>query len=78
MLGILPYSHIQYAKVIFMHSIVYKYGPKSFLETLQTNINCDQPDDLRNHEHFKIPFPRIELFNKIAILFLTNRMEPTR
>jgi hypothetical protein len=60
---ILPYtSHIQHAELLFMHSILYKYRPKSFLETWQTNSDHDQPHDLRNHEYFKIPFPRIELF----------------
>ncbi len=37
-LEILPYpSHIQYAKLQFMHSIVYKHCPKFLLETWQTH-----------------------------------------
>jgi hypothetical protein len=81
-LEILPYtSQIQYAKLLFMHTVVYKYGPKSFLETWQTNSDCDQPHDLRNHEHFKIPFPRIDLFKKSPYYSLAiewNKLDDNR
>jgi hypothetical protein len=53
-LEILPYpSHIQYAMLLFMHSTVYKYCPKSLLETWQTNTDRYQPHELR----IQNPFP---------------------
>jgi hypothetical protein len=62
---ILPYtSHIQYLKLLFMHSVVYKYSPKSFANTWENNDVQEQPHNLRNQNHFQIPFPRIEMFKK--------------
>jgi hypothetical protein len=57
---ILPYtSHIQYSKILFMHSVVYKYSPKSFANTWENNNGQEQPHNFRNQNHFQIPFPRI-------------------
>jgi hypothetical protein len=64
-----------------MHTVVYKYGPKSFLETWQTNSDRDQPHDLRNHERFKIPFLRIDLFKKspyYSLLIEWNKLDDNR
>ncbi len=75
---ILPYSsHIQYAELLSMHCIVYKHCPK-LLDTWQTNNDRDQLHDPRNQEHFKIPFPRIELLENPRYTVLTTpRMERT-
>jgi hypothetical protein len=70
-LRILPYtSHIRYAKLLFMHSVVNKYSPKSFYNTWQTNMNREPTHNLRNQDDIPLPHPRIELFKRSPLYTL--------
>ena len=67
----MPYtSHIRYAKLLFMHSVVNKYSPKSFYNTWQTNMNREPTHNLRNQDDIPLPHPRIELFKRSPLYTL--------
>ena len=55
-LKILPYNLLQkQAKLNFMHSVEYKYAPKSFLNTWQKNTQRDLTYNLRNNDLYYTP-----------------------
>jgi hypothetical protein len=52
-LGILPYEKIiEQAKLTFMHSIEYKYSPKSFANVWQKNSERNTVHELRNDNDY--------------------------
>jgi hypothetical protein len=60
------------AKLLFMHSVIYDYCPRSFHNIWNTNENRN-PDlnhNLRNANQLAIPHPRIDLFKKSALYSL--------
>jgi hypothetical protein len=65
----LEYIIIQ-AKLKFMHSMKFKYGPKSFNEVFVLNNVDDLTYDLRYPNEFDVPFARIELFKRIPLYAL--------
>ena len=64
-LKILPYNLLQkQAKLHFMHSVEYKYGPKTFHDIWQKNEARNLNYELRNNDLFTIP--------KINLVSLNN------
>jgi hypothetical protein len=62
---ILPFDKlILQSKLLFMHSVDYKYAPQSFENTWIKNNTRDMDYDLRNREEYSVPFIRIELFRR--------------
>jgi hypothetical protein len=65
---ILPLDYvILQAKLIFMHSIKYKYCPHSFNDVFTYNNVEDFVYELRYPNEFIVPRARIELFKKIPL-----------
>ncbi len=79
-LNILPFHQLlTYNKLLFMHSVIYKYSPPSFHSTWSTSRELGPTDDLRNTDELTILHPRNELYKKkITTIFFGNIMEPTR
>jgi hypothetical protein len=70
-LQILPYPKLlNYSKLLFMHSVVYKYCPPSFGDVWRTNTERQAGTNLRNSDQFTLPAPRIELFRKSPLYSL--------
>ncbi len=65
-LKILPYDKlIHFAKLKFMHSVVYRYCPSSFYQAWQINNDIREHDhELRNQNMYHLPNHRIELFKR--------------
>jgi hypothetical protein len=65
-LKILPYDKlIHFAKLKFMHSVVYCYCPSSFNQVWQISNNIREHDhELRNKNMYHLPNRRIERFKK--------------
>jgi hypothetical protein len=53
-----------------MHSIIYNYSPKSFKGIWTTNREQTQIYELRNNDQLTLPYPRIELFNRLPLYTL--------
>jgi Reverse transcriptase (RNA-dependent DNA polymerase) len=67
-LNILQYDKIMLTSAAsFMHSVVYKYAPKSFHNFWDTNEDRELQRDLRNVNLFRPPAPRIEIFKQAPI-----------
>ena len=65
-LNILPYNLLQkQVKLHFMHSIEYKYAPKSFLDTWQKNTQRNLTYQLRNNDLFYTPLLNYEHLKNI-------------
>ena len=65
-LKILPYNLLQkQAKLNFIHSVEYKYAPKSFLDTWHKNIQRNLNYELRNNYLFYTPLVRYEHLKNI-------------
>ena len=60
------------AKLLFMHSIEYGYGPISFFETWQKNHQRNQNLNLRNADDFYLPAPKYDFFKRIPVYSLPN------
>jgi hypothetical protein len=61
-LNILPFNQLlTYNKLLFMHSVIYKYSPSSFYRIWLTNRELGPTYDLRNTDELIIPHPRIKL-----------------
>jgi hypothetical protein len=63
---------ISNAKLTFMHSIEYGYGPTSFLNTWQKNHARNPNIILRNANDFHLPTAKTEAFKRIPIYSLPN------
>jgi hypothetical protein len=50
-----------------MHSIYYKYAPKSFHDLYLHNVNRNRDHVLRNDHELQLPFVRIELFRRFPL-----------
>jgi hypothetical protein len=75
---ILPVDElIKYCNLKLMHSIVYKYGPKSFHNTIRTNNDRDVGHNLRSNDLLYVPSARIELFKKCPIYYLPSSWNAT-
>jgi hypothetical protein len=61
---------IKQKKLQFMHSVVYGYAPKSFINTWTSNDVRQGAYQLRNNSQLVLPNPRIELFKKLPIYSL--------
>jgi len=70
--GILPFKQIlEYQKSSFMHSVFYGSSPKTFNEIFQKNpIRHDH--DLRNHNNFAVPRPRLDWFKRMPPFSFTS------
>jgi hypothetical protein len=83
-LNILTYQQlIIYSKLNFMHSVIYSYCPKSFINIWKQNNepNHNEMRTLRNSDRLEITHPRIELFKKFPIYSLPklwNELDDTR
>jgi hypothetical protein len=83
-LNILTYQQlIIYSKLNFMHSVIYSYCPKSFINIWKQNNepNHNEMRTLRNSDRLEITHPRIELFKKSPIYSLPklwNELDDTR
>ena len=65
---ILPFELLSLqSKLIFMHTVHYKYAPKSFLNTFNLNATRDIDYDLRNAGAYAVPAVRIELFKRFPL-----------
>ena len=65
-LKILPYNLLQkQAKLNFIHSVEYKYAPKSFLDTWHKNVQRNLNYQLRNNDLFYTPLVRFEHLKNI-------------
>ena len=72
-LKILPYDLIiKQSKLQFMHSIRFKYAPKSFNDVWTLNANREHEYQLRNNNEFVLIAPRIEFVKKQPIYSLPN------
>jgi hypothetical protein len=68
---ILPFDKLlTQSKLLFMHSISYKYAPESFSGTWTKNETRNNEYQLRNDDLFTLPTLRIELFRKIPLYSL--------
>ena len=68
---ILPYNLLQkQAKLHFMHSVEYKYAPKTFHDIWQKNEARNLNYELRNNDLFTIP--KINLVSLTVITFPTS------
>jgi hypothetical protein len=66
-----------------MHSVIYSYCPKSFINIWKQNNepNHNEMRTLRNSDRLEITHPRIELFKKSPIYSLPklwNELDDTR
>ena len=61
---------IKQAKLIFMHSIAFKYAPKSFENVWMKNSERMRDLNLRNEDDFYILAPKIDLFKNMPIYSL--------
>jgi hypothetical protein len=69
--NILPFEKLlTLNKLLFMHSIAFKYAHSSFSDTWPTNNNRDNDYNLRNNDLFTLPPFRIELFKKFPLYSL--------
>ncbi len=62
-----------------MHSIEYKYAPKSFENTWLKNNERNADRELRNGNYFLLAQPRTETFKKstfYALAFIWNNLAP--
>ena len=63
---VLPFEKIlKMGKLKFMHSVYFKYSPKSFLSTWTRNNERNLSQTLRNDNLFLLPNPRIEIFKRM-------------
>jgi hypothetical protein len=53
-----------------MHSIVYKYSPKSLHNMIQTNVTRELAYELRNNNLIYVPNARIDLFKRFPLYSL--------
>jgi len=68
---ILPLEKIvKQGKLLFMHSVFYKYSPMSFQNVWQKNSDRQISQNLRNENEFTLPIPRIEQFKKFPLYSL--------
>ncbi len=68
---ILPFDKLlTQSKLLFMHSISYKYAPESFSGTWTKNETRNNEYQLRNDDLVTLPTLRIELFRKIPLYSL--------
>ncbi len=68
---ILPFDKlILQSKLLFFHSIVYKYAPRSFSEIWMKNNEGELDYNLRNLDLYVIPQIRIEQFRQIPLTSL--------
>ncbi len=66
--NILPYPDIiTQAKVQFIHSHYYNYGPDVFRDTWILNVNRDTNYNLRNSNEYAVLRPRIELIKRLPL-----------
>jgi hypothetical protein len=64
---ILPFDSILlYSKLNFMHSIHYKYSPKSFYNMFVSNVDRNLIYELRNEHLLYLPFSCIDWFKKFT------------
>ena len=69
--NILPYDKIiKQAKLLFMHSIEYKYAPHSFDNTWKKNDQRAATQALRDDDKYHLPHARTETFKKIPLYSL--------
>jgi hypothetical protein len=57
-------------KLLFFHSIEYKYAPRSFDNIWSKNTERELDYNLRNADLYTIPVSRIELLKKILLVSL--------
>jgi len=70
--GILPFKQIlEYQKSSFMHSVFYGYCPKTF-DDIFTKNPVRHDHDLRNHNNFTVPRPRIDWFKRMPPFSFTS------
>jgi hypothetical protein len=70
---ILPFEKvIKLGKMKFMHSVYFKYSPKSFNNTWTRNSDRNLSQNLRDENLFALPNPRIEFFKKMPIYSLPS------
>jgi len=70
---ILPFEKLlKFGNLSFMHSINYKYAPKSFDQTWLKNDEVRGDLNLRNNCLFSIPAPRTESFKRFPLYSLPN------
>jgi hypothetical protein len=68
---ILPFDKLLLQnKLLFFHSIEYKYAPRSFDEVWSKNTERDLDYNLRNANQYTIPIARIDLFKKTPFVSL--------
>jgi hypothetical protein len=68
---ILPFDKlILQNKLLFFHSVEFKYAPRSFANTWTKNADREIEYNLRNDEQYTIAPIRIELFRKIPLVSL--------
>jgi hypothetical protein len=71
--NILPFDMILlYNKLCFVHSVFYKYAPKSLHDMFSTNAARNINYELRNEHELVIPFARIEWFKKYPLYTLPS------
>jgi hypothetical protein len=79
-LNILPYDKILlYNSLCFMHSLQYKYAPKSFHNLFVTNNDRNLNYELRNVNELHLPFVRIDWFKRFPLYKLPlmwNNLDP--
>jgi hypothetical protein len=69
--NILPYDKIiKQAKLLFMHSIEYKYAPPSFNNIWRKNEQRAATQALRDDDKYHLPPARTEAFKKIPLYSL--------
>jgi hypothetical protein len=70
---ILPLEKIiKQRKIQFMHSVIYKYAPKSFTDVWKNNDERQGNYNLRNNDQLALPNPRIEFFKKTPLYSLAK------
>jgi hypothetical protein len=71
--NILPFDQLLlYNKLTFMHSIYYKYSPKSLHDMFPTNAARNLNVELRNIHAITLPFVRIDWFKKFPLYSLPS------
>jgi hypothetical protein len=69
--NILPFNLlVLYNKLTFVHSIYYRYSPKSLHDIFQTNANRNLNVELRNIHALTVPFVRIDWFKRFPLYSL--------
>jgi hypothetical protein len=61
---------VLYNKLTFVHSIYYRYSPKSLHDIFQTNANRNLNVELRNIHALTVPFVRIDWFKRFPLYSL--------